>query len=354
MTKLTLKTLATITKKPSADELDRVSLVENISLTNTIHDLLNELNQYGAMVNECSKKKYLLVKQLQNEIDHIHELGKIPVLSEYFQLLFNLESCQQRIEQHELDISDIVTEMCMTKHIIINMVQIDQQTRLLANSKQNSSSTSSLVLLNWKKNMVKKINNQTKRRNSIIDDDDDDESNNIIAKSNGSSKILKNLFKFLRNSPKTYNKNHRNCSIRSIHKSSLIDDDDDNNTAFNDPTFETIERLKMKLKFLSKHRQSNEQCFRQLIQDCLSLKQELKQYYQQHYKELTENQQNLNQYFRYRLRTNELQSQIVTMDQSINDYRQQYRNTMDRIQTLSNTIHKNRNNKDGYICDIQS
>lgn len=84
------------------------------------------------------------------------------------------------------------------------------------------------------------------------------------------------------------------------------------------------------------------------------MKQELKQYYQQHYKELTENQQNLNQYFRYRLRTNELQSQIVTMDQSINDYRQQYRNTMDRIQTLSNTIHKNRNNKDGYICDIQS
>lgn len=75
------------------------------------------------------------------------------------------------------------------------------------------------------------------------------------------------------------------------------------------------------------------------------MKQELKQYYQQHYKELTENQQNLNQYFRYRLRTNELQSQIVTMDQSINDYRQQYRNTMDRIQTLSNTIHKNRNNK---------
>ena len=94
------------------------------------------------------------------------------------------------------------------------------------------------------------------------DDDDDDESNNIIAKSNGSSKILKNLLKFLRNSPKTYKKNHRNCSIRSIHKSSLIDDDDDDNTAFNDPTFETIERLKMKLKFLSKHRQSNEQCFR--------------------------------------------------------------------------------------------
>lgn len=88
MTKLTLKTLATITKKPSVDELDRISLVENISLTNTIHDLLNELNQYGTMVNECSKKKYLLVKQLQNEIDHIH--GKRIFTIQFFVNFFSI------------------------------------------------------------------------------------------------------------------------------------------------------------------------------------------------------------------------------------------------------------------------
>ena len=78
MTKLTLKTLATITKKPSVDELDRISLVENISLTNTIHDLLNELNQYGTMVNECSKKKSSLIEKLQNEFDQINGNWKEP------------------------------------------------------------------------------------------------------------------------------------------------------------------------------------------------------------------------------------------------------------------------------------
>ncbi|XP_027196030.2 uncharacterized protein LOC113790548 isoform X2 [Dermatophagoides pteronyssinus] len=347
MTKLKFKTM-NVVNKSSANELDRLALVENMSSTQTIHNLLNELNHYGTMVNECSKKKSSLIEKLQNEFDQINEISKIPVLDEYFQLLFNLELCQQKIERYEMEISDISSELYMTQLIIVNMLEIEQQTQMLANSKRNSSSKSSL---DFKKNVAKKINKKSKQ-NSILNNDDgdnnDDVSNRNITQSNNSLNVLRNLFKFRNRNSQTNHKNYRNCSLRS--NKSLIDDGDLNEKMINDPYVETIEHLKMKSKLQHKHRQLNEKCLQQLIIDCFSLKQKLKHYYQKHHQELSANADNLDQYFRYRVRTNDLQTKIVQMNQSIDTYRQQYRNTMDQIHTLSNSIHKSRNG----LRDIQS
>ncbi|OTF83209.1 hypothetical protein BLA29_013435, partial [Euroglyphus maynei] len=103
-----------------------------------------------------------------------------------------------------------------------------------------------------------------------------------------------------------------------------------------DPYVETIERLKMKSKSLYESRQFIQQNLGELIHDYHSLKHELKRHYQKHYKEL-------DQYLRYRIRTKQLQDRIISTDESIQYYRQQYQNTLDRLNTLSNRIHQNRN-----------
>lgn len=51
----------------------------------------------------------------------------------------------------------------------------------------------------------------------------------------------------------------------------------------------------------------------------------------------------LDEYFQYRIRSNNIQAKINVQEELIREYRQRYRDTMDRIRILNHNIHQIRN-----------
>lgn len=51
----------------------------------------------------------------------------------------------------------------------------------------------------------------------------------------------------------------------------------------------------------------------------------------------------LDEYFQYRIRTNNIQAKINVLEELIREHRQHYRDTMDRIRILNYNLHQNRN-----------
>lgn len=190
------------------------------------------------------------------------ELVKNPVLKRYFDIIFQLERCQQKIEQHNLERSDIMTEMYMTQQIILNMVQI----------KKFSPTTASLVR-SLKENLMKfneKLENTTTENEAAA----------VTGKQAGILAI-KNFISILRNSSSINAdkfKHHKNCSINcktkvneeikdetdkkflspKISRMARIVDELQLKTKSLDPYVETVQRMKAKLSALRKHRKINE------------------------------------------------------------------------------------------------
>lgn len=193
------------------------------------------------------------------------ELVKSPILKQYFDIIFQLERCQQKMEQHNLERSDIMTEMYMTQQIILNMVQI----------KKCSPTTASLVR-SLKQNLMK--------FNEKLENTTEDKVLSAVTGKQAGILAIKNFISILRHSS-TINgekfKQHKNCSINcktkinqdvndesesvakefpspKITKMAKIVDELQLKTKSLDPYVETVQRMKAKLSALRNHRNINE------------------------------------------------------------------------------------------------